>query len=53
MGKERREKGVKLAYHEDLVGQELAGNLKGCFFFDVDGEDNRARGDGGGRRRLP
>lgn len=35
MRKEGREKGVKLVYHENLVGQELAGNPKVSVFFDV------------------
>lgn len=52
MEKEGREKGVKLACHEDLVGEELAGNPKGSAFFDVDGEDNTARGDGGGYPKI-
>lgn len=47
MGKEGRGDGVTLACREDLVG--VPGNPKGSAFFDVDGEDNRARG--GWRRK--
>lgn len=53
MGKEGSEKWVKLSCYEDLVGQELIGNVKGSAFFDVDGEDNRMRGDGRGKGKLP